>query len=139
MGMSVGKKKGGAMAEMNIVPLIDVLLVLLVIFMVIQQSMQKGISVQVPPVRETTAEAAGASPDQIVLEVRSGRQYYLNQQHVPAQNLQARLTEVYAPRPRKVIFVKADEDVTFGDVVFAVDTAKGSGIEVVGLIPRPGT
>ena len=138
MGMSTGGSKGGPQSEINMTPMIDILLVLLIIFMVVQQSLQKGVAVQVPPVKkDETPQDPNANPDQIVLEVKAGRQYFLNQGHVPAANLRARLTEVYAPRPRKVIFIKADEDVTYGDVIYAVDIAKQSNIEIVGLVPRP--
>ena len=137
MGMSAGGSKGGPQSDINMTPMIDILLVLLIIFMVVQQSLQKGVAVQVPPVKkdETPADP-NANPDQIVLEVRQGRQFYVNQQHIPESNLRTFLTQTYAARPRKVIFVQADETVPYGDVVFAVDTAKQSGIEVVGLVPR---
>ena len=128
MGMSTGGSKGGPQSDINMTPMIDILLVLLIIFMVIQQSLQKGVAVQVPPVKkdETPADP-NANPDQIVLEVKP----------VPAASLRTFLTDLYAPRPRKVIFVKADEDVSYGDVITAVDIAKQSQIEVVGLVPRP--
>jgi biopolymer transport protein TolR len=137
MGMSTGKK-GGPASDINMTPMIDILLVLLIIFMVVQQSLQKGVAVQVPPVKKEEApENPAENPDQIVLEVKRGQQYFLNRQPIPAPNLRSRLTEVYAPRPRKVIFIKADEDVTYGDVIYAVDIAKQSNIEIVGLVPRP--
>ena len=134
MAMSMGGSKGGPSAEINMTPMIDILLVLLIIFMVVQQGLQKGLSVQVPPIQteETTAQAL----DQIVLEVQPGGRYLLNQQPIPAGALQARLTEVYAPRPRKVIFIQGAESISYGDVVHAVDAARASGIEVVGLVPR---
>ena len=134
MAMSMGGKKGGPAAEINMTPMIDILLVLLIIFMVVQQGLQKGLAVQVPPIQEESSTAQ--SLDQIVLEIQPGGQYALNQQVVPAGQLQARLTEVYAPRPRKVIFIKGAENITYGDVVYAVDVARASGIEVVGLVPR---
>jgi biopolymer transport protein TolR len=138
MGMSTGGSKGGPQSEINMTPMIDILLVLLIIFMVVQQSLQKGVAVQVPPVKkdETPADP-NANPDQIVLEVKRGQQYFVNRGHVPAPNLKSYLTELYAPRPRKVIFIKADENVSYGDVIYAVDIAKQSRIEVVGLVPRP--
>ena len=138
MGMSTGGSKGGPQSDINMTPMIDILLVLLIIFMVIQQSLQKGVAVQVPPVKkdETPADP-NANPDQIVLEVKRGRQYFVNRQPVPAASLRTFLTDLDAPRPRKVIFVKADEDVSYGDVITAVDIAKQSQIEVVGLVPRP--
>jgi biopolymer transport protein TolR len=137
MGMSTGKK-GGPASDINMTPMIDILLVLLIIFMVVQQSLQKGVAVQVPPVKKEEApQNPSENPDQIVLEVKRGQQYFLNRQPVPAANLKSFLTSTYAPRPRKVIFIKADEDVTYGDVVYAVDIAKQSNIEIVGLVPRP--
>ena len=137
MGMSTGKK-GGPASDINMTPMIDILLVLLIIFMVVQQSLQKGVAVQVPPVKKEEApQNPQDNPDQIVLEVKRGQQYFLNRQPVPAANLKTFLTQTYAPRPRKVIFIKADEDVTYGDVVYAVDIAKQSNIEIVGLVPRP--
>ena len=137
MGMSTGKK-GGPASDINMTPMIDILLVLLIIFMVVQQSLQKGVAVQVPPVKKEEAPQNPAdNPDQIVLEVKRGQQYFVNRQPVPAPTLKTFLTDLYAPRPRKVIFIKADEDVTYGDVVYAVDIAKQSNIEIVGLVPRP--
>jgi biopolymer transport protein ExbD len=135
--MAAGGSKGGPQSNINMTPMIDILLVLLIIFMVVQQSLQKGVSVQVPPVKKEEQTPQTQNPDQIVLEVKRGQQYFLNRQPIPAQQLQARLTEVYAPRPRKVIFIKADEDVTYGDVIYAVDIARASNIEIVGLVPRP--
>ena len=138
MGMSTGGSKGGPQSEINMTPMIDILLVLLIIFMVVQQSLQKGIAVQVPPVKkDETPQTPNEPSDQIVLEVKRGQQYFVNRQPVPAANLLSFLTQTYAPRPRKIIFVKADEDVSYGGVVYAVDIAKQANIEVVGLVPRP--
>jgi biopolymer transport protein ExbD/biopolymer transport protein TolR len=134
MAMSAGGKKGGPAADINMTPMIDILLVLLIIFMVVQQGLQKGLSVQVPPI-DSEAQLAQAV-DQIVLEIRSGNRYAINQQPVAEGQLQARLTEIFTGRPRKVIFVKGAEDITYGQVVYAVDAARAAGIEVVGLVPR---
>ncbi|HEX6926637.1 MAG TPA: biopolymer transporter ExbD [Longimicrobiaceae bacterium] len=133
MAMAVGGSKGGPTSDINMTPMIDILLVLLIIFMVVQQGLQKGLSVQVPPIEETpTAQ----NVDQIVLEALPGNQFAINQQPVSAANLQGRLNEIFAPRTRKVIFVKGAEEIAYGQVVFAVDAARAAGIEVVGLVPR---
>ena len=148
MGMSAGGSKGGPAADINITPMIDVLLVLLIIFMVIQQSLQKGVSVQVPPVKKDEQPQQPSNPnlDQIVLEVKAGRQFFVNTQPVAEAQLHRFLYDTYLPRPRKVLFVKADENVPYGDVVYAVDTARSAlaagadgSLEtvVVGLVPRP--
>lgn len=123
------------MNEINMTPMIDVLLVLLIIFMVVQQGLQKGLDVQVPPIEEIEADQA-ENLDQIVLDVQPGPQYFLNSEPIARQNLQARLTQVFANRPRKVIFVKGAENLTYGDVIYAVDATRGAGVDVVGLVPR---
>jgi biopolymer transport protein TolR len=138
MAMGVGGKKGGAMNEINMTPMIDVLLVLLIIFMVVQQGLQRGVSVQVPPVKKEKQEIA-QNVDQIVLDIRPGPEYLLNQEPIQPTALEARLREVFAPRPRKVIFVKGAENLTYGQVIYAIDATRAAGVEVVGLVPRPET
>ena len=133
MAMSTGGGGGGVQWQINMTPMIDVLLVLLIIFMVIQPTLQKGLEVQVPPVEErTTAEE---SPDQIILEVLGGGAYAINKIPVSG-SLDARIKQIFADRPRKVLFIKGGENLVYGDVVRAIDTARGAGIEVVGLVPR---
>ena len=137
MGMGVGGSKGGPQSEINMTPMIDVLLVLLIIFMVVQQGLQRGVQVQIPPPPDE-AETAQRPPDdqQIVLQVEPGPQYLINAQPVDATALRGKITEIYANRPRKVIFVKGAENMTYGDVIFAVDAARAGGVTVVGLVPR---
>lgn len=138
MSMGVGGSKGGAMNEINMTPMIDVLLVLLIIFMVVQQGLQRGLSVQVPPPKEKE-ELAQKPPDdqQIVLEVEPGPKYFVNKQEVQAANLENFLRETFAPRARKVIFVKGAENLSYGEVVRAVDASRAADITLVGLVPRP--
>ena len=138
MGMSVGNDKGGPKADMNVVPMIDILLVLLVIFMVLQQGLQRGLSVQVPPPKEKE-EIAQKPPDdaQIVLEVEPGPEYFVNRQPVAAADLENFLRETFAQRARKVIFVKGAENLTYGEVVRAVDASRAADIALVGLVPLP--
>ena len=136
MGMGVGGKTGGPQSDINMTPMIDVLLVLLIIFMVVQQGLQRGLSVNVPPIQKERQEKA-QNVDQIVLEIRPGPEYLLNQEPVPEAGLEQRLREVFAPRPRKVIFVKGAENLTYGQVIRAVDATRAAGVEVIGLVPRP--
>ena len=135
MAMQVGSNQGGPKSDINMTPMIDIMLVLLIIFMILQQGLQKGLSMQVPPILEQAA-VPGQESEQLVLEVLAGRQYALNQQPIPADQLEQRLREVYEGRRRKIIFVKAAEDLTYGDVVYTVDTARAAGVEIVGLVPR---
>ena len=138
MSMGVGGNKGGAMNEINMTPMIDVLLVLLIIFMVVQQGLQRGLSVQVPPPKEKE-EIAQKPPDdqQIVLEVESGPKYFVNKQEVQPANLENFLRETFAPRVRKVIFVKGAENLSYGEVVRAVYASRAADITLVGLVPLP--
>ena len=137
MAMGVGGSKGGAMNAINVTPMIDVLLVLLIIFMVVQQGMRKGIDAQVPPPRDPTAPPPD-DPTAIVLEVLGGGRYAINRQPVGAEGLQAAVARTFAGRPRKVLFVKGGEGLTYGEVVAALDATRAAGVQVVGLVPRPG-
>ena len=76
------------------------------------------------------------SPDNIVLEVGPGGSYLLNQRPVAAAALEATLAQVFAPRPRKVLFVKGGEQVAYAEVVRAVDASRAAGVDVIGLVPR---
>jgi len=77
--------------------------------------------------------------DQIVLEVNPGPTYAINTAPVASDQLENRIREIYAARPRKVIFVKGAENLRYGDIVRAVDASRAAGVEVVGLVPRPET
>ncbi len=138
MGMGVGGGKGGPQSDINMTPMIDVLLVLLIIFMVVQQGLQRGVSVQIPPPPEEN-QVAQQPPDeqQIVLEVKPGPVFAINQQPVDGAALEGRLRDVFAGRPRKVIFVKGEENLTYKEVIRAVDASRAAGITIVGLVPRP--
>jgi biopolymer transport protein TolR len=138
MAMNVGGKRGGPQSDINMTPMIDVLLVLLIIFMVVQQGLQRGLAVQVPPPRDKDQVAQKPDPTQtIVLEVEPGPTYFINRQPVDPSQLRDRIAEVFAARPRKIIFVKGAENLTYGQVIHAVDAARAGGVEVVGLVPRP--
>jgi biopolymer transport protein ExbD len=126
---------GRTMADPNMTPMIDVLLVLLVIFILAQQVLQRSIDIQLPVDKEDP-EVAGPPP--IVLELGTGGAMFLNKQYVPANQLEARLIQVYSDRPDKLLFIKALKDVTYGEVLRVMDIAKGSGVEILGaMLPTP--
>ena len=134
MGMRIGGRERGGISEMNVTPMIDVLLVLLVIFMVMQQGLQRGIVLQVPPPAD--AEVPPPRPEGLVLEVEPGGRYLLNRQPVEAGRLEETLARVFAERQRKVLFVKGAESLPYGEVIAAVDASRQAGVQVVGLVPR---
>ena len=133
MGMAVGGYEG-LRNEPNVVPMIDVLLVLLIIFMAAVPSMRKAIDLQLPD--PTPSSAPATQSDQIVLEVGPNDYYAINKEVVTKENLPGRLKEIYDPRPDKIIFVKGDPKVKYENVIWAMDVARGSGVKVIGVPPK---
>lgn len=138
MGMDVGGNASGLKNEPNVVPMIDVLLVLLIIFMMIVPASRKTIDLQLPDPNPPQTPPDQANPDQIVLEVLPGGLFEINNQTVPGgpNGLLTRLTDIYTGRPDKVIFVKGHPEVTYQDVINAMDQARGAGVLVIGVPPR---
>ena len=135
MSMTTGGASGGQSANINVTPLIDVLLVLLIIFMMVIPMSRKAIDLQLPdPTPDNTN--SGPPPSQIVLEVLPGNVFKINSQPVDKPGLAKRLKEIYDPRPDKVIFVKGDPTVKYSDVVWAMDAARGAGVKVIGMTPK---
>lgn len=131
MAVSVGS--GKVKSEPNVVPLCDVLLVLLIIFMVITPIVQKGMDVKLP---ETTADAAGVPAGLIVLTLKSDLSVMINQEEVPRHLLAQRLESIYSTRQDKTALVRADARVTYDKVIELLDIARGAGVEVIGIIPE---
>ena len=134
MAMAAGPQ-GGLTNDINVTPMIDVLLVLLIIFMAALPSMRKSIDVQLPDPTPVVAPA-NAKSDQIVLEVGPNQSYSINTEKVPHDRLQARLKEIYDGRPEKIIFVKGDPKTKFEDVIWAMDVSRGAGVLIIGVPPK---
>jgi biopolymer transport protein ExbD len=134
MGMQVGDNKGGAMAEMNVVPLIDILLVLLIIFMVITPLTPKGLDTLVPQPNPNQKQDQELENKTVVVQVLTNGKVKINNEDSTWDNMGSRLEQIFKDRAEKIAFVKGDGDVLFGEVARAIDIMRGSGIDKVGLI-----
>jgi biopolymer transport protein TolR len=134
MGMSTGGGGSNLNNDMNVTPMIDVLLVLLIIFMMIIPMSRKAIDTQLPD--PTPQPASQVNPDQIVLEVLPDDKYAINKEPVEKAALLARMKAIFDPRPEKIVFVKGDTTVKYSSVIWAMDQARGAGVKVIGIPPK---
>ena len=125
----------GPITGINVTPLVDVMLVLLIIMMIIAPLLQQGVSLRLP-----TAGNSGEKPetqDQTVLAIDASARYYVNAREVPKNDMQRRIQEVLETKSQKIVIIKADDDVEYGAVMEAMDALRAAGIEDMGLITDP--
>ena len=133
MAMSVGGSNRGIVSEMNVVPLIDVLLVLLVIFMIIPHQ-QTGLRAELPQPAPPNSAPPQIEPDVIVIQVLDGGSLKINQQPVAWDSLRSRLNEIFSRRADRTAFVSGDSGVEFQVVAKVIDVMDAAGISSVGLL-----
>ena len=133
MGMEVGSSSG-AMSSPNIVPLIDILLVLIIIFMVITPLTPKGLDALVPQPDPHQQQNVELENKTVVVQVLMGGKLKINNEDTTWETLEPRMEQIFKDRAEKVAFVKGDNDVQFMDVARAIDLMKQAGIDRVGLI-----
>ena len=137
MGMDVGGAKGGMKADINVTPLVDVMLVLLIIMMLIAPMLQKGVDVKLPLAANSTDKPE--TQDQTVVAVDASRQLYLNGIRVREDDLRTQLEAVMENKKEKIVLIKGDEDAPYSSIMAAMDRIREAQIENIGLITEKKT
>jgi biopolymer transport protein TolR len=127
------RRLGTSLAEINIIPLVDVVLVLLLIFMLTAPMMYRGIDVNLP---KASAKPT-AVEERMVLTVTKDRTLYLNEKPVPAASLATQLATAFRDRKDKTLYLKADSGLSYGTVVETMDRVRRAGIERLGMVTEP--
>jgi biopolymer transport protein ExbD len=130
--MDVGGAKGGVKSDINVTPLVDVMLVLLIIMMLVAPLLQQGVSVRLPQA-ENTVDKPEVS-DQTVIAIAANRAMYLQARPVQELELGTKVAEILETKTEKIVLIKADEEVEYGAVMAAMDQLRQAGVEDVGLI-----
>ena len=135
MGMGGGGgTRGSVTSEINVTPMADVMLVLLIIFMVITPMLQKGVSVDMAKTNNPVEMTEADKEDSILVAVSRDGRYYLNQDKVNIDDLTDRVSKLVSDRLDKMIFVKGDYRAKYGDVVKVVDNLRAAGVDKIGLL-----
>lgn len=136
MSMNVGGGSGETKSDINVTPLIDVLLVLLIIFMVIAPVTPKGLSALVPQPSKPNEAPSAADVRTVVIQIARDRSIKINDEPSDENRLGSRLEEIFKTRAERVVFVKGDPDLDYQWVAKAIDIAHGAGIDKVGLMTQ---
>jgi biopolymer transport protein ExbD len=126
---------GGVKSDINVTPLVDVMLVLLIIMMIVAPLLQQGVTVTLPKATNTAEKPE--TQGQTVVAITSDGRFYVNAVEVPKDNLQSRVAEIFETSETRVVIIKADVDVEYAAVMDAMDQLRKSGIEDMGLITDP--
>ncbi len=123
-----------SMAEINVTPLVDVMLVLLIIFMVTAPMLSMGIDVNLPRVKSKSIDLA---EEKLVLSINENKEIFLNKTRMPLQDLDAKLAAIFAVRVDREVFLRADKNVPYGFVVEVMSEIRKAGVDKLGMITEP--
>jgi biopolymer transport protein ExbD len=135
MAMDLGGAQGGVKADINVTPLVDVMLVLLIIVMLVAPMLEQGVAVRLPQAGNTVEKPP--SQDQTILAIAKDSSFYLNAKPVPEADLATRLNELLENKQEKIVLIRADEEAPYAAVMAAMDQLRLAGIEDVGLMTDP--
>jgi biopolymer transport protein ExbD len=133
--MSQAAGSEGTMKDINVTPVIDVMLVLLIIFMVVTPLTQAGHDVELPESADDLREDQEPDPNQLVLDIDEAGQVTINKQPVSWDELPLRIRDIFETRADKTLFLRAAPNLKYGEVVAVLDVARGNGVERVGIVP----
>jgi TolR protein len=132
MAMDLGGAKGGVKSDINVTPLVDVMLVLLIIMMLVAPMLQQGVAVRLPTASNTVDKPE--TQEQTVLAISKDKSFFLNAKPVTEQDMATKLNEILEQKKEKIVLIKADEEVEYSAVMQAMDQLRQAGIEDIGLI-----
>jgi biopolymer transport protein TolR len=132
MAMDLGGAKGGVKADINVTPLVDVMLVLLIIMMLVAPMLEQGVSVKLP--KAVNASDKPQSQDQTIIAVAANKSTYVNAQPVAESELAKRVSDILESKNEKIVIIRADEEVEYGAVMAVMDQLRTVGVEDIGLI-----
>src|SRR3989442_12491635 len=135
MAMDVGGAKGGVKSGINVTPLCDVMLVLLIIMMIVAPLLQQGVSVQLPQATNTVDKPE--TQGQTVIAIAKDKTMYLNAKPIRESELGTKINELLENQKEKIVLIKADQEVEYGAVMATMDQVRQAGIEDIGLITEP--
>jgi biopolymer transport protein TolR len=132
MAMDLGGAKGGVKSDINVTPLVDVMLVLLIIMMLVAPLLQQGVAVKLPTAANTTDKPE--TQDQTVVAIGKNKEMYVNAKPVTEGELATRINEILENKKEKIVLIKADEEVEYSAVMGAMDSLRQAGVEDIGLV-----